>query len=145
VNAENEAVVLRFLDKLHDEVHPDLDEATSGFADHAVYQSLVPARRPIEGRERIIEELGKQFGRYTNCVCEMVALASNDRYVFTERRDHVTMTSWDKRIFSSVNAVFEFDATGRIVAWREYWDSGDIASQLGLTADEMKAMHGLTT
>ena len=67
-----------------------------------------------------------------------------DRYVFTERRDHVTMTSWNKRIFSSVNAVFEFDESGAIVSWREYWDTGDIAGQLGLTSDQMKAMHGVT-
>jgi hypothetical protein len=54
------------------------------------------------------------------------------------------MTRWNKRIFSSVNAVFEFDDAGRLVAWREYWDTGDIATQLGLTSDEMKQLHGVT-
>ena len=144
MNAEHEAKVVRFLDKLHDEVHPDLATALAGFAEHAVYQSLVPARQPIVGRNAIAAELGKQFGRYTECVCEMIAIVSNDRYVFTERRDHVTMTSWNKRIFSSVNAVFEFDDSGAIISWREYWDTGDIAGQLGLTSDQMKAMHGVT-
>ena len=144
MSSEHEAIVLRFLDKLHDEVHPDLAAALADFADDAVYQSLVPARPPIVGRATIEAELGKQFGRYTDCVCEIVAMASNDRYVFTERRDHVTMTSWGRRIFSSVNAVFELDAESRIVSWREYWDTGDIAAQLGLTADQMKALHGIT-
>jgi limonene-1,2-epoxide hydrolase len=144
MGAVQEAAVMRFLDKLHDEVHPDLADALSGFAEDAVYQSLVPARQPLLGRATIEAELGKQFGRYTDCVCEILAMASNDRFVFTERRDHVTMTSWNKRIFSSVNAVFEFDDAGRIVSWREYWDTGDIATQLGLSSDQMKALHGVT-
>lgn len=90
-----------------------------------------------------IAELGQQFQRYRECVCEMVAVASNDRYVFTERRDHVTMIGFDQRIFSSVNAVFEFDEHGRIVEWREYWDALDIATQLGLNPDEMRRLHGI--
>jgi limonene-1,2-epoxide hydrolase len=144
MNSKQEEVVLSFLDKLHDEVHPNLEEALKDFSIDAVYQSLVPARQPIVGRASIIAELGKQFGRYTECVCEIIAMASNDRFVFTERKDHVTMTSWNKRIFSSVNAVFEFDDNNQIVSWREYWDTGDIATQLGLTADQMKALHGVT-
>jgi limonene-1,2-epoxide hydrolase len=144
MNSKQEQVVLSFLDKLHDEVHPNLEAALKDFSIDAVYQSLVPARQPIVGRASIIAELGKQFGRYTECVCEIIAMASNDRFVFTERRDHVTMTSWNKRIFSSVNAVFEFDDNNQIVSWREYWDTGDIATQLGLTADQMKALHGVT-
>jgi limonene-1,2-epoxide hydrolase len=144
MNSKQEEVVLSFLDKLHDEVHPNLEEALKGFSIDAVYQSLVPARQPIVGRASIIAELGKQFGRYTECVCEIIAMASNDRFVFTERKDHVTMTSWNKRIFSSVNAVFEFNDDNQIVSWREYWDTGDIATQLGLSADQMKALHGVT-
>jgi limonene-1,2-epoxide hydrolase len=144
MSTKNEAVVLAFLDKLHDEVHPDLEEALIGFATDAIYQSLVPSRQPIHSRAFIITELGKQFGRYTNCVCEIIAMASSNRFVFTERKDHVTMTSWNKRIFSSVNAVFEFNDTGQIISWREYWDTGDIANQLGLSDEQMKALHGVT-
>jgi limonene-1,2-epoxide hydrolase len=40
--------------------------------------------------------------------------------------------------------VFEFDDSGQIVSWREYWDALDIAAQLGLTPDEMKRLHGIT-
>jgi len=140
----HEAVVLRFLERLHDKDHPDLAVALADFDEEATYQSLVPARSPIRGRAAIQAELESQFSRYTDCVCEILAIASNDRYVFTERRDHVSMTKWHRRIFSSVNAVFEFDQEGRIAAWREYWDTGDIAGQLGLTADEMKSLHGIS-
>lgn len=139
----NEAVVRDFLDRLHDLGSPDLDRALEAFADDAVYWSLVPQREPMRGRATIAAELGQQFTRYRECVCEIVALAANDRYVFTERRDHVTMLEFDKRIFSSVNAVFEFDESGRILAWREYWDALDIATQLGLSAEEMKRLHGV--
>ena len=117
--------------------------ALEPFAEDAVYWSLVPRRTPIRGKATIRAELGQQFTRYSECVCEIVAMASNDRYVFTERRDHVTMRDFDQRIFSSVNAVFEFDDEGRIAVWREYWDALDIAEQLGLTADEMKRLHGV--
>lgn len=141
--ARNEAVVTRFLELLHDVETPDLDAALEAFADDAVYWSLVPRRAPMRGRTTIRDELGQQFTRYSECVCEIVAMASNDRYVFTERRDHVTMRDFDQRIFSSVNAVFEFDDEGRIAEWREYWDALDIAAQLGLTADEMKRLHGV--
>ena len=144
MNKNHEDVVTGFLDKLHDEVHPDLEEALQGFSVDAIYQSLVPARQPIVGRASIIAELGKQFDRYTECVCEIIAMASNDRFVFTERKDHVTMTNWNKRIFSSVNAVFEFYDDNQIVSWREFWDTGDIATQLGLSDDQMKALHGVT-
>ncbi len=141
--ARNEAVVMKFLDGLRDLSMPDLAAALEPFADHAIYQSLVPRRAPLHGKATIKSELEQQFTRYHECVCEIVAIASNDRYVFTERRDHVTMKDFDRRIFSSVNAVFEFDDDGRIVEWREYWDALDIATQLGLGVDEMKRLHGI--
>jgi limonene-1,2-epoxide hydrolase len=143
VGKTHEAVVLDFLERLHDPVHPDLEAALAGFADEATYQSLVPQREPLRGKAAIIEELGKQFARYRECVCEILAMASNDKYVFTERRDHITMSAFDKRMFSSVNAVFEFDDTGKVVSWREYWDTGDIASQLGITSEQMGELHGI--
>jgi limonene-1,2-epoxide hydrolase len=144
MGTREESVVLRFLEQLHGVDRPDLDAALEGFADEATYQSLVPSRRPLLGKAAIKAELEKQFGRYQDCVCEILAVASNDRHVFTERRDHVSMMQWDKRIFSSVNAVFELDNEGRIIAWREYWDTGDIAKQLGLTSEEMNQLHGIS-
>jgi limonene-1,2-epoxide hydrolase len=139
----NEAAVRWFLDKLHDLAFPDLDAALEPFADDAEYWSLVPRRTPMRGKATIRRELGQQFTRYAECDCEIVALAASDRFVFTERRDHVTMLAFEKRIYSSVNAVFEFDDDGRIVSWREYWDALDIAGQLGLTPDEMRRLHGV--
>ena len=143
MGTREEAVVVDFLERLHDLEQPDLTVALAGFAEDATYQTLVPARAPMRGRAAIQAELEQQFTRYKECVCEILAMASNDRYVFTERRDHVSMLAFDKRIFSSVYAVFEFGADGRIVSWREYWDTGDIATQLGLDAEEMRRLHGV--
>lgn len=137
--------VRAFLRGLHDPVQPDLSSAMVDFAEDAVYQSLVPSRTPLKGRATIQKELEQQFERYSECDCEILAIAESDRHVFTERRDHVTMKAFGKRIYSSVNAVFDFDEQGRIVAWREYWDTADIARQLGLSADEMQAMHAPET
>jgi hypothetical protein len=102
--ARNEAAVRHFLDGLHDLTMPDLSAALEPFADDATYQSLVPRRAPIQGKAAIRAELEQQFTRYQECVCEIVAIASNGR---------------------------------------EYWDALDIAAQLGLTADEMKRLHGI--
>lgn len=143
MGAQQESVVLEFLDRLHDPVHPDLEVALANFEDDATYQSLVPSREPLRGKAAIIEELSKQFARYKECVCEILAIASSDKYVFTERRDHITMVSFDKRMFSSVNAVFEFNDAGKVVSWREYWDTGDIANQLGITSEQMAELHGI--
>lgn len=134
---------MHFLDGLHDLTTPDLAAALEPFDTEAVYQSLVPRRKPVRGKAAIQTELEQQFTRYQECVCEIVAIASNDRYVFTERRDHVTMKDFDRRIFSSVNAIFEFDDDGHIIEWREYWDALDIAAQLDLDVDGMKRLHGI--
>ena len=141
MNDTNEEKVRRFLRGLHDPLRPDLTDAMKDFAEDASYQSLVPSRAPIVGKSTIQGELEQQFERYTDCNCEILAIASSDQFVFTERRDHVTMKKWNKRIFSSVNAVFELNEGGHIISWREYWDTGDIAAQLDLSPEEMKKLH----
>ena len=60
---------------------------------------------------------------------EVRNIVSNDRLVFTERSDVFEMG--DKRITLQVDAVFEV-VDGKIAAWREYYDSVDLARQLGL-------------
>jgi limonene-1,2-epoxide hydrolase len=145
MNEANEDTIRSFLRGLHDPVDPDLRDAMVGFAEEAIYQSLVPARAPIAGKSTIKAELEQQFKRYTGCDCETLAMASSERYVFTERRDHASMKDWNKRIFSSVNAVFEFANTGHIISWREYWDTADIAAQLGLSPEQMRDLHASET
>jgi limonene-1,2-epoxide hydrolase len=59
----------------------------------------------------------------------MVNVASVGPTVFVERRDWVTMN--DKRAGFHVVGVFEVDADGKIVSWRDYLDSREITVQVG--------------
>jgi limonene-1,2-epoxide hydrolase len=59
------------------------------------------------------------------------------RFVFTERSDHVTLHDGDRKVTSRVCAVFDRDDDSRIFSWREYWDTGDIMKQMGLTAEQL--------
>ena len=60
---------------------------------------------------------------------EVLNIASNDGVVFTERTAVFEMG--DKRVTLRLNAVFEV-VEGKIAAWREYYDSVDLARQLGV-------------
>lgn len=131
-----EKIVLDILDLLHSK-NPDFEKFAAAFDQDAYYQVHVPAIRPLEGRDKIVSELARQFGDYEDCDCEIIACAGNNRFVFTERRDHVTMKKNNQRIFSSVCAVFEFNSEHKIIAWREYWDIRDIQYQLGMTEEQM--------
>jgi limonene-1,2-epoxide hydrolase len=62
---------------------------------------------------------------------EIRHVASNDRAVFVERVDVFRMG--EKTITLHINAVLEVE-DGKIVAWREYYDSVDLAKQLGVDA-----------
>jgi limonene-1,2-epoxide hydrolase len=142
MNTRNESVVLSFLHSLHSSEQPDFNAAVLAFAEDARYQVCVPRGPLLTGRAEIAANLTGQFAYYHDCDCEILAVAANGRHVFTERRDHVTITHLDKRIFSSVCAVFDVDDRGLISGWREYWDTDDINQQLGLTPEEAAALHG---
>ena len=122
--------VLAFLDAFHD--RPDFEALGGYFAENGYYQPLVPALRPYRGRAAIVEILRTQYRTYHDCRCEIHTLAANGPFVFTERSDHVILYDGDRRVSSRVCAVFELDEEGLITAWREYWDTGDIARQMGL-------------
>lgn len=132
----SEQIVRDILAMLHSK-KPDFDQFSQAFAPDAYYQVHVPAIKPLEGRDKVVAELARQFGDYEDCDCEMIACAGNEQTVFTERRDHVTMKKNGKRVFSSVCAVFEFNSEQKIIAWREYWDIRDIQYQLGMTEEQM--------
>jgi limonene-1,2-epoxide hydrolase len=55
-------------------------------------------------------------------------MTSDDTTVITERLD--TFRSGDRVIEHSLCAVFELDDTGKITAWREYFDVADLNRQL---------------
>jgi len=131
--------VLAFLSDFHVDGTPDFGKLTSYFAEKGYYQPLVPATDRIVGRKAIADALEKQFNTYYECRCEIHANAAMGNFVFTERTDHVTLHKGDRKVGSRVCAVFELDDAGQIIGWREYWDSGDVMAQMGVSADELAA------
>jgi len=139
VSKSNHDRVLAFLDDFHVEGKPDFARLSEYFAEDGAYQPLVPATDRIVGRTTIADALQKQYRTYYECRCEIHASAAMGPFVFTERTDHVTLHKGDRKVGSRVCAVFELNDAGLIVSWREYWDSGDVMRQMGVTADELAA------
>jgi limonene-1,2-epoxide hydrolase len=135
----NHARVLAFLDAFHVAGTPDFSAFANYFSENGYYQPLVPATKPIIGRAAIAAALEKQFKTYYECRCEIHASAAMGCFVFTERTDHVTLHAGDRKVGSRVCAVFELNAAGEIVGWREYWDSGDVMRQMGVSAEQLAA------
>jgi limonene-1,2-epoxide hydrolase len=139
VSKDNLAHVLAFLDAFHVGGTPDFIKLSEYFADAGYYQPLVPATGQIAGRTAIAAALEKQYRTYYECRCEIHASAATGNFVFTERTDHVTLHADDRKVRSRVCAVFELNDEGLIAGWREYWDTGDVMQQMGISADELAA------
>lgn len=135
----NHAHVMAFLGDFHVAGTPDFATLASYFAPDGYYQPLVPATARIKGRAAIAAALEKQYRTYYECRCEIHASAAMGRFVFTERTDHVTLHAADRKVGSRVCAVFEMDEDGLIAGWREYWDTGDVMQQMGISAEDLAA------
>ena len=111
-----------------------VDGLTSRMTDDVVWQVNVPLSKVINGRNAAREELERQNAMSTGSLpgSKITAIASNDHIVFTERVEQFEMAG--KAVTLRVNAVFEV-REGRIAAWREYFDSHDLATQLGVDAN----------
>jgi limonene-1,2-epoxide hydrolase len=135
----NHSKVLAFLDAFHVQGTPDFAALSGYFAENGYYHPLVPATERITGRAAIAAALKKQYQTYFECECEIHASAAMGRFVFTERTDHVTLHAENRKVGSRVCAVFEFNDRGEIAGWREYWDSGDVMRQMGISAEALAA------
>jgi limonene-1,2-epoxide hydrolase len=133
----NLATVLAFLEEFHFSGRPDVERIIGYFATGGTYQPLVPAAPKQVAGPEMSAALERQLQTYHQCRCEVHAAAAMGRFVFTERSDHVTLHDGDRRVTSRVCAVFELDDDARIVSWREYWDTGDIMKQMGLTPEQL--------
>ena len=124
-----EKLVMEFLG--HDEgPEMDVDAMVAMMTDDVILRVDVPTRKPRVGREAAREELARGAGMSTGQLDGAVlSMVSNDRLVFQERNSVFEMG--DKRVTLRLAAVFEV-ADGKIAAWREYYDTVDLARQLGL-------------
>ena len=132
MSEKNHTHVLAFLDAFHVGGPPDFAALAGYFADDGSYQPLVPATDKIIGRAAIAAALEKQYQTYYECECEIHASAAMGRFVFTDGQD-------ESAIAEGVCAVFEMNDAGEIASWREYWDTGDVMQQMGISAEVLAA------
>jgi limonene-1,2-epoxide hydrolase len=132
MGTRQEEVVLEFIGHFRDGWPDDLDAPLALLADEAYYQVIVPVTKPIRGRALIKKAWQRMQSQMESQRHDMVAVGSGGRFVFTERVDHSLMNGrWDD---VPLVAVFELDDDDKIVAWREYLDSANVASQHGATS-----------
>lgn len=136
---QNESNVRAFLDEFHASSKPDFARLTERFfAIAARYQPLVPMRAPAVGRDAVRDELERQYEFYRDCKCVIHRVGSGDGCVFTERTDTVTLNHDGREIETRLNAVFDMDEDGKILFWREYYDSGDLVKKIGVTLEQFE-------
>ena len=135
----NERNVRTFLDAFHASRNPDFADLTQRFfAEAAQYQPLVPMRAPAQTRDGVRDELERQYEFYSDCKCVIHRVGAGDDCVFTERTDTVTLNQDGREIETRLNAVFDMDADGKILFWREYYDAGDLVMKIGVTLEQFE-------
>ena len=140
-NAGRAAPVLNFLHQFNGGDWPDFDKLLASFSQDCVSYVLFPTTKPIVGRDKLKEELMRQAKTTQTPRSDVKACATNGKYVFVERVDSLVTHGIAHTI--SMNSVFEVNSDNLITAWREYFDSGDVARQLHMSADTMsKLMQG---
>jgi limonene-1,2-epoxide hydrolase len=114
---------------------PNVDKIIDMFAEDGEWRLWVPKGPLIKGRAALRAEIERQCGFSTYLQCGVVKMVSSGSVVVTERVDHFTMH--DVRVEHALIAIYELDADGKIASWREYFDTADIAAQLGMNPDEV--------
>lgn len=134
-----EQIVRDFLALFHTE-KLDAPALRSMLADDARYQPIMPIAPVRKGADAIVEELERQYQLYDECACNTLNVAVSGNTVFTERVDTVRQLANGQRTTTHVVGVFDLDANGKIMWWREYWDALDCAGQLGIDDKTMRAI-----
>jgi limonene-1,2-epoxide hydrolase len=115
---------------------PDPDVIADFFAENGEWHLWVPGD-VIRGREAIRAEVARQreFSTYMQCgIKKLIAAGST---VMTERLDYFTMH--ERRVAHALVAVYDLDSEGKILSWREYFDTADIGRQLDMKPEEVIA------
>jgi limonene-1,2-epoxide hydrolase len=129
VKNENEQIVLDFIHAAYGQ-SMDTDAMAALMAEDFVWQLHVPLSPVIVGRDAARAELEKHNTLSTGMIegSEIRTIVSSDDTVVVERVDVNAMNG--VAVTFHVTAIFEV-RDGAITCWREYWDTGDIARQLG--------------
>jgi limonene-1,2-epoxide hydrolase len=129
MGAAQEAFIRDFLDSWGDgESDPDSNKILEAFADDAEWQLWVPGGPTLKGREAIGKDIVRQLKFCNRMKCGLLSITSSDTQVMTERHD--TFFAGDVKVDHYLMAVYDLDESGRIKAWREYFDVADVDRQL---------------
>ena len=118
----------------------DVAALRSMLADDARYQPILPIAPVRHGADAICGELERQYQLYDECACDILHIAVNCNTVFTERVDSCRQLANGQKTTTNVVGVFDINADGKVIWWREYWDALDCAGQLGIDGKAMRAI-----
>lgn len=134
-----EAAVRKFLDLFH-ATDLDIPAIRAALSEDARWQPVVPLARTVHGADAVCAEAERQYTLYADCACDILQVAVAAGTVFTERVDSVRMLHDDRTVVTRVVGVFDLDDDDKITFWREYWDTLDIADQIGISGEQMRKM-----
>jgi limonene-1,2-epoxide hydrolase len=134
-----EQIVRDFLALFHT-MKLDVAALRSMLTNDARYQPIVPIAPIQRGADAICSEMERQYQLYDECSCDILLIATSGNTVFTERVDTVRQLANGQKTTTNVIGVFDIDAQGKIIWWREYWDALDCAGQLGIDDKAMRAI-----
>jgi limonene-1,2-epoxide hydrolase len=131
-----ESIALKFIGYFRDSWPEDLDAPLQLVSEDCYYQSIVPTTDRICGKAAIKAKWERIKAEYGDQRHDMRGVASSDTLVFTERTDWShTNGKW---VSIPLVAVFEIGPEGKIVAWREYLDGGNVARQIGMDVNDLE-------
>jgi len=105
----------------------DLQEILGFFSDDAVYHNI--PMEPAVGRAAIEAVLKMFVAEGGDAEFELLHVATSGHAVLTERVDRLQVQG--KPVELKVMGTFEVNDAGRITAWRDYFDLGQLMRQLG--------------
>ena len=107
----------------------DIEVALTLFNENAMYQDIAIEREATGGVEQIRFKLEIAFAELSGISMRVAALDEVSNKVYVER-EQVLQFRRGEQVELPVLAVFEFDLEGKILFWREYWDSTTLYEQL---------------
>ena len=118
--------VLRLIDACN---RIDMDAIIDCFTDDAVYHNIPMAA--VQGKGAIRETLATIMGDSEAVQWDMLNIADEGGVVLTERVDKFRINGVWAEI--PVMGVFEV-SNGKVAAWRDYFDMGQVQAQFGAAA-----------
>lgn len=127
---KQEAVIREFLSAWGDGVRaPDIDKLASMLAPEGYWELYIPGGPIIRGPDALRAEIQRQLSYVSFPHCTITHITSSESQVCTERID--TFIRNGKTVRHPLMAIFELDEQNLITAWREYFDTSDLARQTG--------------